>query len=84
MLEDKPIEIPKHLNCKITNFPYLYENNNMKSSHSNIEYTDKINDIYEDFNSDTNNDNKLCEISNMVLLIVFSILLIIYFTIYQK
>ena len=80
MLEDKPINIPKELNSKITSFPYLYKFKNMEISPQNIEYTDKINTLYEDFNS----NNSLCEMQNIVLLVIFSVLLIIYFSIYKK
>jgi hypothetical protein len=85
MLEDKPIKNSNNLNNKITNFPYLYKLNNNKIQQSDIEYTDKIESIYEDFYSNSNSkSNLLSKIPNTVLLIIFSVLLIIYFTIYQK
>jgi len=75
-LEDKPIYIDNKQNYKIINLPYLYNSNN-KQSNQNID------DLYENFHKNISNSNKF-EISNNILLIIFSILLIFYFTIYQK
>ena len=88
MLEDKPIENIQNSKGKITHFPYLYKCQNINLSKPIIEYNkiDKIDDIdniQENFNSNSNS-NSLNEISNIVLLVIFSILLIFYFTIYQK
>lgn len=86
MLEDKPIKNLQNSKGKITHFPYLYKSPNINLSKPIIKYDkiddmDNMNDVQEDFNSNT---NPLNEISNTVLLVIFSILLIIYFTIYQK
>lgn len=86
MLEDKPIKNLQGSKGKITHFPYLYKSPNINLSKPIIKYNeidneDNMNDVQEDFNSNT---YPLNEITNTVLLVIFSILLIIYFTIYQK
>ena len=70
-LDNEPIQFDKNKKYKITYLPYLY---NYKSSDENI-----INNN-EYFSNDTND----YQISNNLLFVIFSILLIIYFTIYQK
>lgn len=86
MLEDKPIENLQGLKGKITHFPYLYKSPNINLSKPVIEYdkiddVDDVDNVQENFDTDPNSSN---ETSNTILLVVFSILLIIYFTIYQK
>ena len=89
MLENKPIEIPKGSKNKITHLPYLYKSTNINLPNSIIEY-DKINDIDDIDNIDNiqetfnTNNNLFNEIPNTFLLIIFSVLLIMYFTIYKK
>lgn len=80
MIEDKQIDYDKeYKKYKVIQLPYLsYDNFNYKNKEPNV----YINNIYENF--DENNDSNKFQISNTLLLIIFSVLLIIYFTIYQK
>jgi len=79
-LENEPIQFEKNKKCKITYLPYLYKyKSNDENIINNNEYFSN-----DDFSNDTNNDTNDYQISNNLLFIIFSILLIIYFTIYQK
>lgn len=86
-LEDKPIEFSPNQKLKITNIPYLYNTHNPKSKNQIDNQID--NQMEENFDNLTNtkrinNPNSLNDKTNTMLLIVFSALLIFYFTIYQK
>lgn len=78
-LEDQTVKIPDNINYKISNIPYLYKKINSKQDNFNLENFE---------NNNNNNFNEQTETTetnyNSILLVIFSILLIIYFTIYQK
>jgi ABC-type sugar transport system permease subunit len=69
----------KNQKYNTNNFPYLYYLNNKE----NVKPNEKLNvyNLYENFCDNNNTDY---QISNNILLIIFCILLIIFFTIYQK
>ena len=75
-LENKPINKDIMTKCKINYLPYTYEKNTDDNKYENFDRNDNeqnLNHYSNDFES-----------TNNILLIIFSILIIIYFTIYQK
>lgn len=73
MIED---ELPK-IKTKPIYLPYMYKKNNLPNKQEDT-------NIYENFDKNITGEQHNYIISNTSLLVIFSILLIIYFMIYQK